>query len=316
MSEISGISIAVIGSGYWGKNLVRDFHGLGALGAIVEVNPDVSNAIVAQYGCRALTLEEALNDPAISGVAIAVPAEAHFEIASQALAAGKHVYVEKPLALNVKDGEALVKMSAATGMQLMVGHLLQYNSAFIALKAFVASGALGKLTYVYSNRLSYGILRSEEDVLWSLAPHDFSMILSLAGEEPSSVSAFSAPTLLPTTGDFCQVHLNFASGLKAHVFCSWLNPFKEQRLVVVGERGAVVFEDSAKNPADKLKYYAHSVEWKDGKPRAVKAVDEAGVPLPYEPSNTLKEECRHFLQIIATGKPARTDGPEAMICKK
>ncbi|MGL4438420.1 MAG: Gfo/Idh/MocA family protein, partial [Bosea sp. (in: a-proteobacteria)] len=265
--------VAVIGCGYWGKNLVRDFAGLGALAGIVEANPAVRDALVAQHGTKALTLGEALNDPGIDGVVIAAPAETHFDIARQALEAGKHVYVEKPLALTVKDGAALVKLAAERGLQLMVGHLLQYHPAFIALKAFVASGAIGRLTYVYSNRLSYGILRREEDVLWSFAPHDLSMILSLVGEEPTNVSAFSAPTLHPSIGDFCQVQMAFANGVKAHVFCSWLHPFKEQRLVVIGERGAVVFEDSAKNPADKLKHYAHSVEWINATPRAVKAAD-------------------------------------------
>lgn len=304
--------VAVIGCGYWGKNLVRDFAGLGALGGIVEANPVVRDALVAQHGTRALTLDEALADLSISGVVIAAPAEAHFEIARLALEAGKHVYVEKPLALTVKDGSALVKLAAERGLQLMVGHLLQYHPAFIALKAFVASGAIGRLTYVYSNRLSYGILRREEDVLWSFAPHDLSMILSLVGEEPTQVSAFSAPTLHPTIGDFCQVQMAFANGAKAHVFCSWLHPFKEQRLVVVGERGAVVFEDSAKNPADKLKHYGHSVEWISGVPRAVKAAEEGGTPLPFGDGNPLKDECRHFLEVIASRKAARTDGAEGL----
>jgi predicted dehydrogenase/serine acetyltransferase len=304
--------VAVVGCGYWGKNLVRDFSNLGALAGIVEANPVVREALVAQHGTTAMTLDEALRDPLITGIVIAAPAEAHFAIAEQALQAGKHVYVEKPLALTVKDGLTLVELARTRGLQLMVGHLLQYHPAFIALKAFVASGVIGRLTYAYSNRLSYGILRREEDVLWSFAPHDLSMILSLAGEEPSSVSAFSAPTLHPGIGDFCQVQMGFANGLKAHVFCSWLHPFKEQRLVVIGERGAVVFEDSARNPADKLRHYAHSVAWKDGAPRAVKAPDEGGVPLPYGDGNPLLDECRHFLEVIASGKLARTDGAEGL----
>lgn len=306
------LRVAVIGCGHWGKNLVRDFAGLGALGGIVEANPATRDALVAQHATHALTLDEALSDPAIAGVVIAAPAESHFEIARRALEAGKHVYVEKPLALTVKDGAALVKLASERGLQLMVGHLLQYHPAFIALKAFVASGAIGRLTYVYSNRLAYGILRREEDVLWSFAPHDLSMILSLAGEEPTHVSAFSSPTLHPTIGDFCQVQMGFTNGIKAHVFCSWLHPFKEQRLVVVGERGAAVFEDSARNPADKLKHYAHSVDWQNGIPKAVKAADEGGVPLPYGDSNPLKDECRHFIDVITSGKAARTDGAEGL----
>jgi acetyltransferase-like isoleucine patch superfamily enzyme len=176
----------------------------------------------------------------------------------------------------------------------------------------VASGKIGRVTYIYSNRLSYGILRREEDVLWSFAPHDISMILGLAREEPTEVAAFAAPILHPTIGDFCQVQMSFPSGLKAHVFCSWLHPFKEQRLVVVGERGMVVFEDSAKNPADKLKHYAHTVEWSNGTPRALKAADEGGTPIPFGDGNPLKDECRHFLDAMAEGSAPRTDGAEGL----
>lgn len=304
--------VAVIGCGYWGKNLVRDFAGHGALEAIVEANAATRDALVEQFKTRALTVDEAFADSKIDGVVIAAPAELHFDLAKRALNAGKHVYVEKPLALSVKDGAELVALAAKAKLRLMVGHLLQYHPAFIALKAFVASGKIGRLTYVYSNRLSYGILRREEDVLWSFAPHDLSMILSLVGEEPHEVSAFAAPTLHPTIGDFCQVQMNFPNGVKGHVFCSWLHPFKEQRLVVAGERGMVVFEDSAKNPADKLKHYAHIVEWTNGAPRAVKGAEENGIPLPFGDGNPLKDECKHFLDAIASGAMPRTDGAEGL----
>ena len=312
MPTVRAPRVAVIGCGYWGKNLVRDFHGHGALEAIVEANPATRDALSAQYRVRALTLDQTLADPAVDGVVIAAPAEMHHAIAKQALTAGKHVYVEKPLALSVRDGAELVALAAAKDRRLMVGHLLQYHPAFLALKAFVASGKIGRLTYVYSNRLSYGILRREKDVLWSFAPHDLSMILSVVGEEPIHVGAFGAPTLHPSIGDFCQVQLAFPGGVKGHVFCSWLHPFKEQRLVVVGDRGMVVFEDSAKSPADKLKHYAHSVEWVNGAPRAVKMADEGGVPIPFGDGNPLKDECRHFLDAIAAGSAPRTDGAEGL----
>jgi UDP-2-acetamido-3-amino-2,3-dideoxy-glucuronate N-acetyltransferase len=304
--------VAVVGCGYWGRNLVRDFAGLGALEAIVEANPATRDALIAEHKTRALEFEEALADSVIDGIVIAAPAEMHYALAKRTLEAGKHVYVEKPLALRVKDGVELVALAKLHQKQLMVGHLLQYHPAFVALKAFVASGAIGRISYVYSNRLSFGILRREEDVLWSFAPHDLSMILALAGEEPVEVSAFSAPTLHPTIGDFCQVQMRFANGIKGHVFCSWLHPFKEQRLVVIGERGMVVFEDSAKDPADKLKHYAHSIQWQNGQPKAVKAADEGGKPLPYGDGNPLKDECRHFLESIGAGVSPRTDGAEGL----
>jgi predicted dehydrogenase/acetyltransferase-like isoleucine patch superfamily enzyme len=304
--------VAVVGCGYWGKNLVRDFAALGALEAIVEANPATRDALCQQHGTRALSLEEALASPAIDGIVIAAPAELHFDLARRALEAGKHVYVEKPLALAVAEGEQLVALAARMGRQLMVGHLLQYHPAFIALKAFVRAGHIGALRYVYSNRLSFGILRREEDVLWSFAPHDLSMLLALVGEEPIEVSATSAPLLQPGIGDVAQVQLGFPSDVRGHVFCSWLHPFKEQRLVAIGERGMVVFEDSARDPADKLKHYAHSVEWTGDLPRAVKAAAEGGVPVPYEAGNPLKDECAHFLESIALDRPPRTDGSEGL----
>lgn len=311
-AEGAGPRVAVIGCGYWGKNLVRDFAALGALEAIVEPDQDVARALCHQYGTRSASLAEALADPRIEGVAIAAPAKAHYALAKEALEAGKHVYVEKPLALSTRDGAELVTLAARVGRRLMVGHLLQFHPAYLAMKAFIARGSLGRLTYIYSNRLSFGILRREEDVLWSFAPHDISMILGLTGEEPSDVSAFGASTLHPTVGDFCQVQMSFPSGVRAHVFCSWLHPFKEQRIVAVGERGMLVFEDSAKDATAKLRLYEHKVEWSDGTPHAVKAEKEEGVALPYDTGNPLKDECRHFLEVIAKGSVPRTDGDEGL----
>lgn len=303
--------VAVVGCGYWGKNLVRDFAGLGALEAIVDTDAATQAALQEKHGGRALDFAAAIADPAIDGIVIAAPAHHHYVLARQALNAGKHVYVEKPLALNVAEGRELVALAASKSRLLMVGHLLQYHPAFVALRRFVAEGGLGRISYIYSNRLSYGILRREEDVLWSFAPHDLSMILALAGEEPSTVTAFSAPTLHPTIGDFAQVQLAFPSGIKGHVFCSWLHPFKEQRLVVVGEKGAVVFEDSASDPARKLRHYAHSVAWTGNAPRAVKAEGD-GTPIPFDNANPLKTECQHFLDSIRDNTAPRTDGAEGL----
>lgn len=303
--------VAVVGCGYWGKNLVRDFAALGALAAVVDAHAPTAEALAAQHGARVSTLDEVMGDASISGVVIAAPAVRHFELAKAALTAGKHVYVEKPLALALSEGQALVDLAQARGRILMVGHLLQYHPAFLALKKLVDAGELGRLTYVYSNRLSTGIIRREEDVLWSFAPHDISMLLALVGEAPQSVSAFGAPVLHPQISDFVQVQMGFANGVKGHIFVSWLHPFKEQRLVVVGERGMAVFEDSARAPADKLKIYRHTVNWKNGVPAIEKAAGE-GEPVPFEASNPLVDECRHFLDCMATGQAPRTDGREGL----
>lgn len=308
------VRVAVVGCGYWGKNLVRDFGELGALEAIVDANTETVATLQAKHGGRALSFDEAVNDAAIDAMVIATPAHVHYTLAKRALEAGKHVYVEKPLALELAQAEELVALAEKKDLRLMVGHLLQYHPAFIALKEFVGTGGLGRLTYVYSNRLSYGIVRREEDVLWSFAPHDISMVLALAGENPDYVGAFGAPTLHPVIGDFAQIQMSFPSGLKSHVFVSWLHPFKEQRFVAIGERGAVVFEDSATNPAEKLKYYAHGIEWANSVPKAVKAKEAngTGIALPYPDSNPLKEECAHFLNAIVSKTAPRTDGKEGL----
>jgi UDP-2-acetamido-3-amino-2,3-dideoxy-glucuronate N-acetyltransferase len=301
--------IAVIGCGYWGKNLVRNFAELGVLEALVDGNPEVAAALAKNHGGRVLSLEQALADPKITGVAIAAPAVLHADIARKAMAAGKHVFVEKPLALTVDDATDLVSKAKASDRCLMVGHLLQYHPAYIALKALVRSGRLGRLTYIYSNRLSLGKVRREEDVLWSFAPHDISMILGLVEEEPEQVAATAAPTLHATIGDMCHVQMAFPSGVKAHVFASWLHPIKEHRLVVVGERGSAVFEDSQADPARKLVLYPHTINWANGAPTPERGEAQA---IPFEKAEPLKAECQHFLDCITNGATPRTDGAEGL----
>jgi UDP-2-acetamido-3-amino-2,3-dideoxy-glucuronate N-acetyltransferase len=309
MTSQSAARIAVIGCGHWGKNLVRNFAELGALVAIADNNVVVAAGLAKTHGCKVLEVEAILADKTIDGVAIAAPAILHAEIAKKALLAGKHVFVEKPLALTVDDAESMIATAKTSGKRLMVGHLLQYHTAYIALRKFVEIGKLGRLTYVYSNRLSLGKIRREEDVLWSFAPHDISMILGLAGEEPERVSAVAAPTLHATIGDQCMVHLAFPSGLKGHIFTSWLHPVKEQKLVVVGERGMAVFEDSVSDPVRKLLFYPHQISWAGGVPNPVKGEAE---PIPYEVGEPLKAECQHFIDCIVTGQEPRTNGAEGL----
>ncbi len=184
--------IAVIGCGYWGKNLVRVFAELGALAALVDAHPPTVAALQAKHGGRAMSFEEALADDEIDAVAIAAPAALHHRLAKEALKAGKHVFVEKPLALEVAEAQELCELAERLDRRLMVGHLLQYHPAFLKLKELVREGRLGRLQYLYSNRLNLGKIRREEDILWSFAPHDLSMILSLVGSEPVGVTWRSA----------------------------------------------------------------------------------------------------------------------------
>jgi len=299
----------VVGCGHWGRNLVRNHHRLGALAAVVDADPARAQEQAAQTGVPALAFEAALERAEIEAVALATPAETHAAMALQALAAGKHVFVEKPLALGVGEGRAVVERAAAAGRVLMVGHLLRYHPAFEALQRIVASGRLGRLQYVYSNRLNLGRIRREENVFWSFAPHDLSMILALAGEMPERVWAVGSCYLHGTVADVTTTHLAFANGIDAHVFVSWLHPFKEQKLVVVGDAGMAVLDDGMPWPA-KLVIYPHRIAWKDGLPTPAKA-EAVAVALEHE-TEPLEVECRHFLDCIRSGERPRTDGAEGL----
>src|SRR5437763_4805371 len=295
--------VAVIGCGYWGRNLVRNFAELGALAAICDPDQATASQLSARYGAPVTVLEPMLRDPAIAGVAIAAPAAQHAALATAALEAGKHVFVEKPLALTVPEAEGLCTLAEQRGRVLMVGHLLQYHPAFIALRELVRDGALGRLQYLYSNRLNLGKVRREEDILWSFAPHDLSMILSLVGAEPSEVGATGGCYLHKTIADVTTTHLVFPGGEQAHVFVSWLHPFKEQKLVVIGDKAMAVFDDG--QPwSDKLTLFPHSIDWIDGQPEPRKATGQA---IDLAESEPLRDECRHFLESVAAGTNARTD---------
>jgi UDP-2-acetamido-3-amino-2,3-dideoxy-glucuronate N-acetyltransferase len=246
-------------------------------------------------------------DPMVPAVALATPAEQHFAMASAALKAGKDVFVEKPLALDVQDGEALIEEARNRRLILMVGHLLRYHPAILKIQELVADGTLGKIEYVYSNRLSMGKIRKEENALWSFAPHDISVILALMGRQPVQITATGGAYLQPNIADVTVSHLLFENGARAHIFVSWLHPYKEQRLVVIGSRQMVVFEDS--RPTNKLLLYDRHIEWKNG---ALEAGKCEGVPVEFENAEPLRRECQHFSDCIVTRKQPVTCGTEGL----
>lgn len=301
--------IAHVGHGYWGKNLARNFHEIGHLGAIVDAHAPTAEAAAKSYGVRALTFEGAIADPAIDGVSLASPAELHYRQAKAALEAGKHVYVEKPLALDAAEAEELAALAKAKGKVLMVGHLLQYHPVYVKLREMVASGELGRIQHVYSNRLSLGKFRTEENVLWSFAPHDISMILGLVGEEPDMVSAQGTVAYTPGIADLAMAQMSFPSGTRAHLMVSWMHPFKEQRLVVIGDKASAVFEDSQGSWEDKLIVYRHKIDTSGAVPNPIKADSERIAVAKSEP---LKDECLHFVASIETGTTPRTDAREGL----
>ncbi len=301
-------SVAVVGCGYWGKNLVRNFNELGALAAVCDADPGRAETLAQQYGVPARGFTEVLADPAIAGIVIAAPAERHATLAREAMLAGKDVFVEKPLALEVAAADSLVALAHDKSRILMVGHLLQYHPAFLTLRSMVRDGRLGRLQYLYSNRLNLGKVRREENILWSFAPHDLSMILSLVGALPETVSATGSYYLHRTIADVTTTQMSFPGGQSAHVFVSWLHPYKEQKLVVVGDQGMAVFDDG--EPWDsKLSLYPHRIEWREGMPVPNKADRE---PVPLDQDEPLKLECAHFLECIVTRRTPRTDGVEGV----
>lgn len=300
--------VAVLGSGYWGKNLVRNFQELGALRWVCDTRDERLREVEEKYPVKTTTmLDPILADPDTQGVVIAVPAAQHFEIARRCLNAGKDVYSEKPLALHASEGQQLVELAAARKRILMVGHILEYHPAIIKLKELISSGELGRIQYIYSSRLNLGKLRTEENILWSFAPHDISAILSLLQEVPARITANGGNYLNTSTYDTTLTTCEFPSGVKAHIFVSWLHPFKEQKLTIVGGKKMAVFDDVS--PDKKLVLYDHRINWVHRIPVAQK---DDGHAVEIAKDEPLRLECEHFLECVLTRKPPRTDGASAL----
>ncbi len=308
MDERFEKNIAVVGMGYWGKNLVRNFSELSVLLCVCDKDTARQAVLKEKYPESDFVSDygDVLNDDRVKAVVIATPAATHFRMAKAAMEAGKDVYVEKPLALSVAEGEKLVGFAARYRRILMVGHILRYHPAIIKLDEIIRNGELGKLRYIYSNRLSMGKIRTEENILWSFAPHDISVILALLGEEPCAVSCEGGSYLSENIPDVTMSQFVFPSGVRAHIHVSWLHPFKEQRLVVIGSEKMAVFDDTIQ---EKLVLYPHRIEWKNHIPTAVKAEAEV---VPLELREPLKQECAHFLKCIATRSTPRTNGDEGL----
>lgn len=298
-------SICVAGCGHWGKNLVRNFHQLGRLGGFF----DASAERLAQFGASYPearpfgSYEEALADRSINAVAIATPAEWHARMAIAALEAGKDAFVEKPLALTAEDGQAMVEAARRNKRILMVGHLLIYHPAIRAIQQMIGEGSLGRLEYLYSNRLSMGKIRQEENALWSFAPHDISILLLLTGQTPIQCTAVGGTYLQPNIADVTVTNLLFASGTRAHIFVSWLHPHKEQRLVVIGSKKMVVFEDS--RATDKLMVYDKEIAWRNGQ---IEVTQPKGVAVELGGEEPLRLECQEFIECVEERRESRTPG--------
>lgn len=308
MGADSSSNICVVGCGYWGKNLIRNFHQLGSLHSVCDSDPARVQAFQSQYGIKGFsTLGEALQDESVTAVVIATPAEEHSVMAVAALNSGKDVFVEKPLALRWEDGVVMTNTARRAKRILMVGHLLLYHPAILKIKEILEAGELGKLEYIYSNRLSMGKIRREENALWSFAPHDISVILSLMGKLPYQVSAVGGAYVQPNIADVTVSNLLFDHGVRAHIFVSWLHPYKEQRLVVIGSKKMVVFEDS--RAGGKLVLYDKQIALTDG---SFEVTQPKAEPIPYPAMEPLKLECEHFVECVATRAQPRTGGEDGV----
>ena len=301
-------NIAVVGCGYWGKNLVRNFSELGAIYSVTDANIETAKNYANQYKVKSLTFDETINNKDIEGIVLAVPAKLHALMAIEAMNKGKHVFVEKPLALNETDAKLMIETAKGNNVKLMVGHLLHYHPIFKEIKKIVKEGEIGKLEYIQSSRLSFGRYRSEEDIIWSFAPHDISMILSLANEEPSIVKCNSKSILKENHTDIANIFLEFPSGLKSNISVSWLNPNKEVKLVVTGSSAILIFDDT-KPWEEKLSLYSYDIKRTDN----LISINKSSLKFVEVPEEEpLKNECKHFLELVNSDIQPLTDGSEGL----
>ena len=237
--------VCVVGGGSWGRNHIKTLHSIGALGGIVETSKKSLKELLIKYPETKTysKLENALDND-FDGFTIATPAETHFSIAKKIISSGKHLLIEKPMVLKVDEAEELVLLAKQKQINLMVGHVLLFHPAIQKIKKIIDDGVIGKLQYIYSNRLNLGKVRSEENVFWSFAPHDIAIFQYLTESFPENIHAHGSVLLQKGIYDSTMTHLEYKSGVRAHIFLSWLHPFKEHRLVVIGKKAMISFEDS------------------------------------------------------------------------
>jgi predicted dehydrogenase len=309
------IRIAVAGLGYWGPNLARNFAGIPGceLAWLCDASAQALGRAGGRFPQARLTgdLDEVLADPALDAVVLATPVSTHAELAVRVLEAGKHCFVEKPLAQSVADAERAVAAAEETGRVLMVGHLLEYHPGVQQLKELADSGELGdRIYYIYGNRLNLGKLRADENALWSLGAHDVSVVLYLAGENPSEAVAHGESYVQDGVEDVVFCFLRFPSGLSAHLHLSWLDPHKERRFTVVGSRRMATFDDQALEM--KLKIYDKGFD-EDSSGYGEYITRTGSIVSPQIPNvEPLRIECEHFVDCVRHGHRPRSDGASGL----
>ena len=302
-------NICVVGAGYWGKNHIRTLHELGSLGGIVEQKKDLLGKMTKQYPTAKTyqNLDEALGNEDFFGFTVATPAETHHDIAVQIIKSGRHVLVEKPLCLNIKDAENMVNLAKQYKVNLMVGHVLLFHPAIQMIKSLIDEGKIGKLQYIYSNRLNLGQVKTEENVFWSLAPHDISIFQYLIDSYPESIVANGSTFLQEGINDSTITQFKYTNGIEGHIFVSWLHPFKEHRLVVIGSEAMITFEDSSEGKP--LKLYRKNFYLNKGTPEKIDGPIEL---IKYDQRMPLTHELRYFINHLNMKKPIISSGQHAL----
>jgi predicted dehydrogenase len=307
----SRVSVGLVGLGYWGPNLARNFAALPEceLAWCCDADAERRERFAGQFPSARFTddLDDLLGDPALDAVVLATPVPTHASLAVAVLEAGKHCFVEKPLAQSVADGERAVAAAAAAGRALMVGHLLEYHPGVLMLKEIADSGELGELRYIYGNRLNLGQLRADENALWSLGAHDVSVVLALAGEEPYELSARGESYMREGIEDVVFGFMRFPSGLAAHLHLSWLDPHKERRFTVVGAKRMATFDDM--EVERKVTIYDKGFDEKSNS--YIARAGEIRSPLVPK-TEPLAIECRHFIDCVRNGTTPRSDGESGL----
>lgn len=297
--------VCVIGGGRWGKNHVKTLAGLDCLGGVCDSNLVALSDFQKQYpGIKVFQdFNEAL-EHGFDGYTVATPAETHFFIAEQLLKEKQHVLVEKPITLTLKDAQALKELAEKNKVNLMVGHVLLFHPAIRRIKELISEGKVGKLQYMYSNRLNLGTVRTEENILWSFAPHDIAIFQYLIEDIPTEVVCRGGAFLQPHIHDTTMTQLFYPDNIVGHIFVSWLHPFKEQRLVIIGSKGMISFEDSSKEK--ELLFYEKGIDWQGGEPVKREGPSEA---ISYESMMPLTEEIKYFREHL-DGSPIEIAGAQ------
>ena len=300
--------LALVGCGMWGRNIARNLSRLNSLSAVCDHSHQKAQSFADQFDTKAMSFEAILADKTIQGVLLATNASTHKDLALQALESGKHVYIEKPMALSLADAREVHDHAISAGKQVMIGHLIRYHPAFMALQDQIRSGAIGRVKHIQANRLAMGRIRNTESVLFDLCPHDLSLILALASHMPDKVICHGVSHITKGVVDILSTGLGFPDGLSANMQTSWISPYKEHRLTVTGETGSLVFDDT-KPWQEKLTLYQDQITQAD----SLFVIERASpLPLPVPESEPLLDEMSAFISLCDEGVIPPTDSAEGL----